>query len=139
MNNLNEPIPDPESFPKTTPVMSLKDVMPTPSQRANPAEWMHERIVRSIVDFEKQLDQDHEIGARLVNFGSNTTFHIEDVGYWGPDIIIFYGKSQDGKVELLQHISQLSVLLVALKKVHEEPRRIGFELMKSVEKDEGQE
>ena len=56
----------------------------------------------------------------------------------GAGIITFYGRGQDGNsVELLQHISQLSVLLVALKKVHEEPRRIGFELMKSVEKDEG--
>ena len=39
---------------------------------------------------------------------------------------------------VVQYINQLSVLLVALKKVHEEPRRIGFELMKSVETDEGQ-
>ena len=136
MSELDKILPDPESFPKTTPVMPLSDLVPT--SRLNPAEWMHERIVRSIDDFEKKLDQDHEIGARLVNFGSNTTFHIEDVGYWGPDIIIFYGKAQDGNsVELLQHISQLSVLLVALKKVHEEPRRIGFKLMESVEKDEG--
>ena len=40
-------------------------------------------------------------------------------------------------MELLQHISQLIVLLVALKEVHEEPRRIGLELMKSVDNDEG--
>ena len=44
---------------------------------------MHERIVRSINRFEASLDQDHEVGARLVNFGANVTFHIEDVGYWG--------------------------------------------------------
>ena len=107
-------------------------------RHANQAKWMHERVVRSINSFEEQLDQEHEVGARLVSFGSEMTFHIGDVGYWGPDIIIFYGKRQDGNsVELLQHISQLSVLLVALKKVHEEPRRIGFNLLKSVEKDEG--
>lgn len=130
MDNLNERLPEPAiDIPSFSSFIDKK--------KENPAEWMHERIVRSIVDFEKQLDQDHEIGARLVNFGSNTTFHIEDVGYWGPDIIIFYGKSQDGNVELLQHMSQLSVLLVALKKVHEEPNRIGFKLMEKVEKDEG--
>ena len=119
----------------STPVVSVPRI---PDSTLNPAKWMHERVVRSINSFEEQLDQEHEVGARLVSFGSEMTFHIENVGYWGPDIIIFYGRGQDGNsVELLQHISQLSVLLVALKKVHEEPRRIGFELMKSVEKDEG--
>ena len=127
MNKSDEVLPDFKDF---------SPIVPPPLE--NPAEWMHERIVRSINEFEKKLDQDHEIGARLVNFGTNMTFHIEDVGYWGPDIIIFHGKGHDGNsVELLQHISQLSVLLVALKKVHEEPRRIGFKLMESVEKDEG--
>ena len=86
----------------------------------NPARWMHERLVRSINSFEEDLDQDQEIGARLVNFGSDTTIYIEHVGYWGPDIITFTGTSPDGnRVELLQHISQLSVLLIALEKVHE--------------------
>ena len=136
MSKFNEVRPDPESFPKTTPVMQASELVSAP--KVNPAEWMYERIVRSINDFEEKLDQDHEVGACLVNFGSNMTFHIEDVGYWGPDIITFYGKSQDGNsVELLQHISQLSVLLVSLNKVHEEPRRIGFKLIESVEKDKG--
>ena len=101
------------------------------------AEWMYERVIRSINAFEEKLDQDHEVGASLVSFGSEMTFHIEGVGYWEPDMITFTGRVQDGKsVKLLQHISQLSVLLVALKKVHEEPRRIGFELLKSLKKDE---
>ncbi|MBU2490436.1 MAG: hypothetical protein KKA60_13695 [Proteobacteria bacterium] len=41
----------------------------------NPAEWMYERIVCSINDFEEALDHDHEVGARLVTFGANVTFH----------------------------------------------------------------
>ena len=93
-----------------------------------------ERIVRSINTFEEDLDDDHEIGARLVSFGSELTFHIEDVGYWGPDIITFRGVDQSGKdVQLLQHITQLSVLLVAVDKVQEIPRRIGFKLLKDIE------
>ena len=90
---------------------------------------MHERIVSTINDFEKELDSDHEVGARLVSFGSDVTFNIDDVGYWGPDMIIFHGVSADGKkVQLLQHVSQLSVLLVSAAKVHEKARRIGFDL-----------
>ena len=133
MNILDVPLPDP--------AMYARESAPRKSKlELNPAEWMHERIVRSINSFEEQLDQDHEIGARLVNFGSNRTFYIEDVGYWGPDIIIFNGKTQDGNsVELLQHISQLSVLLVALEKPQEQekPRRIGFKLKEKVETEKG--
>src|SRR3990170_393728 len=80
-----------------------------PDSAANPAKWMHERIVRSINDFEQSLDQDHEVGARLVTFGADFKFHIQDVGYWGPDIIIFHGVDKNRKqVQLLQHITQLS-------------------------------
>lgn len=107
-----------------------------PPKSLNPAKWMHERIVSSINDFEKRLDSDHEVGARLVSFGSDVTFHIEDVGYWGPDMIIFHGVSTEGKrVQLLQHVSQLSVLLVAADKVHEKARRIGFDLTEKLNSD----
>ena len=105
----------------------------------NPAIWMHERIVRSINSFEEELDEEHEVGARLVNFGLEMTLYIDDVGAWGPDMIIFHGTSPDGNpVTLLQHISQLSVLLIALKKEQEKPRRIGFQMMESIENDDPQ-
>lgn len=105
--------------------------------RVNPAEWMYERIVRSIQDFEEKLDSEHEIGARLVSFGANTTFHIDDVSFWGPDMIIFIGFDENKqRVELLQHISQVNVLLVAVNKQSVEPRRIGFRLVERVQPSE---
>ncbi|GAB4067987.1 hypothetical protein KHC28_11300 [Ancylobacter sonchi] len=97
--------------------------------KENKAKWMHERVVRSIVEFENKLDVDQEVGARLVNFSNDETIAIDDVGFWGPDIIKFYGKNAQGNpVELIQHISQLSVLLVAIKVKNESPKRIGFTL-----------
>jgi hypothetical protein len=109
-----------------------------PPATINPAKWMHERVVRSINDFENELDPDQEIGARLVSFGSDVTFHIEDVSFWGPDMIVFEGFSSDGKrVRLLQHVSQLSVLLVATNKIHEKARRIGFGLAERLKEDAG--
>lgn len=98
-----------------------------PDHKLNPAKWTHERLCNYIKTFEEGLDQEHEIGARLVSFGTTVTFHIEHVGYWGPDIISFEGKDEAGnKVQLIQHVSQLSVLLMAMKKVGEEPRRTGY-------------
>jgi hypothetical protein len=102
----------------------------------NPASWMYERIVKSIVDFESKLSNDEEIGGRLIAAPGEGYFHIDDVGYWGPDMIIFYGTNQHGrKLELLQHYSQLSVLLTALPKEKDEPRRIGFILEQRLSAD----
>jgi hypothetical protein len=95
----------------------------------SPAEWMHERLVKQIAEFESALTDDEEISGRLVSAPSEGSFHIEDVGFWGPDMIIFHGKNQHGRpVQLLQHYSQLNVLLTALPKESASPRRIGFML-----------
>ena len=105
-------------------------VMPTitmPDSVINPAKWTYTRLVDYIKNFESKLDNDHEIGAKLVSFGQSITFHIQDMGYYGPDIISFNGTNDQGeKLQLIQHISQLSVLLIGMKKQNETPRRIGF-------------
>lgn len=102
---------------------------PVLPERLNPAEWMYERLKKYIKEFEAQLDEDHEVGAHLVSFGHELTFHIQDIGYHGPDMITFYGRNDKGEdVQLIQHTSQLSVLLVAMRKQQAQPRRIGFVL-----------
>jgi GH25 family lysozyme M1 (1,4-beta-N-acetylmuramidase) len=56
---------------------------------------------------------------------------IEGLGYFPPDMLTFYGRDEDGmKTQLIQHVSQLSVMLRAVPKAEpEEPaRRIGFRL-----------
>jgi Family of unknown function (DUF6173) len=98
-----------------------------PRSSVNPAAWAYERLGKYIKNFEAELDDDHEIGARLVSFGQSVIFHVEDIGYHGPDIITFFGRNDAmEKVQLIQHVSQLSFLLVAVKKQQEKPRRIGF-------------
>ena len=58
------------------------------------------------------------------------------MGYFDPDIITFYGSDATGaKTQLVQHVSQLSVMLRALPKQVEEapPTRIGFRLAQDLE------
>lgn len=104
------------------------EIAPPPS----PAKWMFDRLVWYIKRFEQNLDNEHEIGMRLVNFGSGASFHIEAIDCDEPDLFCFYGKDSNGQnVELIQNVSQLNVLLVAMKISSEKPpRRIGFELEK---------
>jgi hypothetical protein len=99
------------------------------------AQWMFQRLAQAIVAFEKQLDAQHEVGFRLVSFNDNQVFHALDIGFWAPDLILFFGRGPDGApMQLIQHVSQVSMLLVAARKQTEEaPRRIGFEIMRKVE------
>ena len=94
---------------------------------SNPARWTYERLGEYIKDFESELDEEHEIGVRLVSFGQTISFHVQNIGYYGPDIITFYGTNENGeKLQLIQNLSQLSFLLIAVKKLQDKPKRIGF-------------
>ena len=96
----------------------------------NLASDFHNRLINWINDFQRDLDNEHEVGARLVNFGQTVTFHIEDIGYWNPSLILFVGKNELGEpIKLIQHVSQISILLVAMKRKNmEQPKKpIGYE------------
>ena len=103
----------------------------------SPAEWAYERLVLYIKNFEEQLDNEHEIAMGFT--GSNTgVLRIEGIGYFDPDIITFYGSDEAGtKTQLVQHVSQLNVMLRALPKQveAEEPSRIGFRLVADLEEN----
>lgn len=111
-----------------TPAMPELSKIQTPTD-PNLASEFHKRLVEWINDFDKSLDQDHEVGVRLVNFGQAVTFHLRDVGYWNPSLISFSGYTEQGEpVELIQHVSQISILLLKVKRQYpSQPKRpIGF-------------
>ena len=63
--------------------------------------------------------------------GDVGTLRIRGMGYFAPDLITFYGEDPSGrKTQLIQHVSQLNVMLVSSPKLDEaeEPNRIGFKL-----------
>jgi hypothetical protein len=95
------------------------------AQKKSPAQWTYERIIMYIQNFEQQLDNDHAVGLGLA--GGNT------------DVITYYGVNEAGaKTQLIQHVSQLNVSLVASAKHidQSEPTRIGFRLATALERAE---
>lgn len=99
------------------------------ARTAEMAEGYYERLVEMINDFDEKLDDEHEVGMKLVNFGQTVQFHVINIGYYNPGLIVFIGKTEDGNdIELIQHISQISFLLMAVKRLNpEEPKKkIGF-------------
>lgn len=101
-----------------------------PVEEKSPAQWAYERLILYIRNFETQLDNKHEVAMGFTG-GDAGVLRIEGIGYFDPDIVTFYGRDEDGaRTQLIQHVSQLSVMLRALEKPREaeEPRRIGFRL-----------
>lgn len=105
-------------------------VAPAAERPKSPAEWAYERLVLYIRNFEAQLDSTQEIAMGFAGSDAGI-LQIEGLGYFDPDIVTFYGRDEDGvKTQLIQHVSQLSVILRAVPKVQQAapPRRIGFAL-----------
>ena len=113
-------------IPPSAPLDTAEDEDPETPYLASD---MYRRIVALINNFESDRPDDMQAGGRLVSAG-NITFSIQDVGFWDPNMIVFYGELSDGShVELVQHLSQLNLLLVAVKRTDDtdKPRRIiGF-------------
>jgi hypothetical protein len=119
-----------------------KDTLPKALKESNaeksPAQWAYERIILYIQNFEKQLDNEHEVGMGLAG-GSAGVIKIEGLGYYDPDIVTYYGTNEAGaKMQMIQHVSQLNVMLMASPKNIDqaEPNRIGFQLAEGLDRVE---
>lgn len=111
------------------------EVTKKPVDQKSPAEWAYERLILYIQNFEEQLDDEHEVAMGFAG-GEAGVLRIEGLGFFDPDIVTFYGSDPMGaRTQLVQHVSQLSVILRALPKEapqQEPPRRIGFRLSKEL-------
>ena len=108
-----------------------------PAEQKTPAEWAYERLVIYIQKFEETLDAEHEVGMGFAGSDAGM-LHIQGMGFFAPDIITFYGVDPSGaKTQLVQHVSQLNVMLKAAQKIHDEPLRIGFRMRSQLDEDEG--
>ncbi|PID36483.1 MAG: hypothetical protein CR993_05300 [Rhodobacterales bacterium] len=109
-----------------------------PYQDKSPAQWAYERLILYLKNFEEQLDNEHEVAMGFTG-GDAGVLRIEGIGYFDPDIVTFYGADADGtKTQLVQHVSQLNVMLRATAKEKPEtpPKRIGFRLAANLEESE---
>lgn len=107
----------------------------TPVEQKSPAQWAYERVVLYLKNFEEQLDGDHEAAMGFTGADAGV-LRIEGMGFFDPDIVTFYGSDPaGGKMQLVQHVGQLNVMLRAVPKEVEsaEPNRIGFRLAQDLE------
>ncbi|MFQ6547520.1 DUF6173 family protein [Aestuariibius sp. 2305UL40-4] len=113
----------------------LPEPLKKPVGNKSPARWAYERLILYVKKFEESLDGDQEVALGFTG-GDAGTLRIEGMGYFDPDIVTFYGTDTMGlKTQMIQHVSQLNVLLRAAPKHVDrpEPIRIGFRLAEEIE------
>lgn len=98
------------------------------ARKEQTSEGIFYHILERVRVFEESLDEAHEVGVQLVNFGQTITFSVSRIGYINPLLIVFQGHTDSGDpIELIQHISQISFVLIKLKRNPEIPKQpIGF-------------
>lgn len=112
----------------STQMHDLSAITYTPPRNPHLADHQYEVVMEAIKDFESDLDEEHEVSVKLASFGQSVTMAVTEIGYHNPDVLIFYGYVNDSRSQLVQHVSQLSFLLMSVQKVDPTapPRRIGF-------------
>lgn len=116
--------------PRSVETTPLPKAVSAKLEEKSPAQWAYERVILYIKNFEEQLDTEHEVAMGFTG-GDAGILRIEGIGWFAPDILTFYGEDDDGsRTQLIQHVSQLNVMLRALPKAPEDEtaRRIGFRL-----------
>lgn len=90
--------------------------------------FKHLRVL--IREFDAEIDSAHQLGVRLVSFGQAVVIQLRGITYRDPSLIILRGLTDSGDpVELIQHVSQLSILLMKLPRIDKaKPKpKIGFD------------
>lgn len=120
---------DPHEAAESQPLPPALTAEPPAAKGA--AQWAYERVLLYIQNFERQLDAEHEVALGFTGSAAGV-LRIEGVGFFDPDLLTFYGRTEDGlRTQLVQHVSQLNLMLQAVPKLSPEtipPRRFGFEL-----------
>ena len=111
-------------------LMPAKETSSLPTCEPHDALQAFNSLRRYAIAFEESLDERHEVGARLVTFGNAVSFQVQQIGYAPPNLISFDGVTEEGaRVRLVQHVTQLSVLFIAMPIKEDKVKRpIGFVL-----------
>ncbi len=91
------------------------------------ADSQFEILKRYIIEFEAGLDDEHEVGVMLTNFGQSVLMNVTYITYEKSVLMVFKGFVNGREATLIQHINQLNFLLTTVEKEPDRPkRRIGF-------------
>jgi Family of unknown function (DUF6173) len=106
---------------------AMQGILEDMGRKENPAGYALERMTSLIRSFQASIGDEVEVGISVVGSGSAAPFRLRAIKASKPDILIFDGVDDNGNVvQLLQHYSQMGLMLVGVPKLEEKPFRIGF-------------
>lgn len=95
--------------------------------RERNARVQYEILMENIEKIEEEIDNEQEISLMLASFGQSIVMQVEGIGFHGK-LLIFQGTVDGRDAVLMQHMSQMNILVLVLPKVdpNKPARRIGF-------------
>jgi hypothetical protein len=92
-----------------------------------PAEQAFESLTNQIRIFERALTGSEAVGAMLASFGQSVLLQVHTVSRAGQFVCMEGINSNGDEARLVQHFTQVSLMLTKIKVAPEKPRRpIGF-------------
>ena len=113
-------------------MMDLQNYRPEPIKIDTPIQhmWADEQyaiLKKYIMEFENNLDEEHEVGMMLTSFGQSVLMVVTQIEYEDPVLLVFKGLVNGSEATLIQHINQLNFMLTSVKKEEDRPKiKIGF-------------
>ncbi len=99
--------------------------------KCNTSKQIAEKLYLATVNFQDNLPNGYDVGLQLVQFGTSILVLVENISYINHSLVVFEGKdsSTGNPVRLIQNVSQVNFLLMAVKNPEPETpkRKIGFE------------
>lgn len=108
------------------PKLDLPEMGPLPVAYSY-SDTQFELLQKYIEEYQRTLDDEHEVGLLLTNFGQSILMQVCEISYEESVLLIFKGYVNGKYSTLIQHVSQLNFLITSVEKEPDKPKRkIGF-------------
>lgn len=96
--------------------------------KTNNAEYIAKVIGQKINNFQSALSDNEDVALQIIQFNNSIILYVTEVSHLGTGLIVFQGlDSAQRPCEIVQHISQVNLLMMIVPKSPEIPhRKIGF-------------
>lgn len=113
-------------FGQPLPSVELPEITPLPIAYSY-SDTQFEIIRKYMQEYEAKIDSEHEVGLILTTFGQSVVMRVTEVSYEESVLMVFKGYVDGNMSTLIQHVSQLNLLLTSVpKEPNREKRPIGF-------------
>ena len=111
----------------------LRSLRPQKIELPNSAKYALECLTEEIDKFQEVLSNTHEVGMAVVGGPVGLFVHIRRFYSRGNDKLVFEGfDGQGNPTKLIQHLTQLNIILVSVPKLDDKSYRMGFHVNEKV-------